>query len=62
MRRHTIVWRCEHFHDWKGDPDENPHTEVEVETDDPTTHALIGRIAVETGCPCGGTVEQVMDA
>lgn len=62
MRMHKITWRCEHFDDWKGDPAENPHTEVEVETDDPTTHALVGSIATRTGCSCGGAVRQVVDA
>lgn len=59
MPTRKSTWRCENFDDWTGDPLENPHTEMEVETDDPATHSLLGRIAAQTGCSCEGVVRLV---
>ena len=56
-----VTWICENYGDWSGDPDENPHTLIEVMNASKDDLESIQRVVetVDPPCSCGGELERV---
>jgi hypothetical protein len=61
--KQQVTWRCPNHSSYVGDPDENPHTEIEAEwtgsdeeSDEAKAFRTLDELAADIGCSCGATL------